>query len=108
MTHRRATLHFAALLVALAVSACVYRPNILQGNYIDEDKLEQVQPGMTRGQVEFLLGTPVVQDTFHEDRWDYVFFFKPGDRKYGRERLSRFVVYFDGDVVERVETHLDT
>ena len=51
-----------------------YRMVIQQGNFISQEMVSQLKPGMTREQVRFILGTPLVTDIFHADRWDYVFF----------------------------------
>ncbi|RMG27455.1 MAG: outer membrane protein assembly factor BamE, partial [Gammaproteobacteria bacterium] len=56
----------------------VYRIDIQQGNVVTQEQIDQLRPGMTREQVRYLLGTPLVQDTFHPERWDYVYYFKPG------------------------------
>jgi len=55
-------------------SACVYQANVAQGNFIEDKYLDQVEIGMTRNQVRFLLGTPMIDDPFHENRWDYVYY----------------------------------
>src|SRR5256885_5341454 len=62
---------FAALLLASALSACVYRMNIQQGNYLEGKTVDQLQVGMTRSQVRYLLGTPMGPAGFDKDRWDY-------------------------------------
>ena len=62
----------------LASPACVYRANISQGNLLDEADIEQVAIGMTQSQVRFLLGTPMIDDPFRRDRWDYVYYLKIG------------------------------
>ena len=54
-------------------SGCVYRINIQQGNYLDQAAVEQVKAGMTRSQVRYLLGTPMVADSFNKERWDYIY-----------------------------------
>lgn len=92
-----------ATIVAAATLAggCVYRINIQQGNLLDADLIDQVEVGMTRTQVRFLLGTPLVNNPFDEDRWDYYYYFKAGkSRKTTTEHL---VVFFDGDQVSRVD-----
>ncbi len=93
---------FVALVFGLLVasSGCVYRINIQQGNLLEEDIVSQVRPGMTRSQIRFLLGTPMVEDSFHSNRWDYVYYFKLGkSKKASRQRL---VVFFDEDIVSDV------
>ncbi|CAN5324537.1 hypothetical protein BH24PSE2_BH24PSE2_01190 [soil metagenome] len=89
------------LTFCLGLLACVYRVDVQQGSYLEQEVIEQVEPGMTRSQVQFLLGTPLVADPFHADRWDYVYYFKPGDNRKAESR--RFTVFFAGDAVERIE-----
>lgn len=94
----------AALIAALALSACVYRMDVQQGNLLDAEDVDQVEVGMTRSQVRFLLGTPMVTDTFDKDRWDYVYSLRRGhERKVTKRHL---VVWFEGDKVVRVEEPL--
>jgi outer membrane protein assembly factor BamE len=96
---------FAAIAAALALTACSffapYRIDIRQGNYIDDAMLEQLKPGMTREQVRFALGSPLVADVFHSDRWDYVYRFKPGNRD--KEEQRTVSVFFVNDKLDRVE-----
>ena len=90
----------AIVLAGLAVSSgCVYRQSISQGNLIEQEDLDQVEVGMTRNQVRFLLGTPMIDDPFHADRWDYVYFLKLGRKD---ATFSRWVsvVFEDGTVSE--------
>lgn len=91
----------ALLLVALVLSACVYRPDIKQGNFLKPSMVEQVKPGMTEAQVRFVLGPPMIRDPFHPDRWDYVYYNLPSSLASNQD-LSRkhVVVHFkDGKVV---------
>jgi outer membrane protein assembly factor BamE len=98
---RRALALFAALGAGWLLGGCVYRPDIQQGNLLQVREVEQVKPGMTRSQVRYLLGTPMVSDPFEPNRWDYVYTFRRGrDTRIDR---SHFVVHFDGDKVARVE-----
>jgi len=90
-----------ALLCAAALGGCVYKVDILQGNHLDERAIEQVQVGMTRSQVRFILGTPMIKDPFHADRWDYVYYFKKGGA--GDAERKRLVVYFENDAVLRLD-----
>jgi outer membrane protein assembly factor BamE len=87
------------LLAAMTASACVYQLDIQQGNLLEQDEIEAVSVGMTRSQVRFLLGTPVVEDSFHQDRWDYVYYFRQGRNKPERRWV---IVYFDADKVARI------
>jgi outer membrane protein assembly factor BamE len=76
-----------------------YRIDVRQGNYIDQEMVAQLRPGMTRDQVRFALGTPLVADMFHAERWDYVYRFQPGR---GEVQLRRLVVFFEDDKLARV------
>ncbi|MGK5027383.1 outer membrane protein assembly factor BamE domain-containing protein [Janthinobacterium sp. RB2R34] len=69
-----------------------YRPDIQQGNFVSEEMVSQLKEGMTRDQVRFILGTPLLADIFHADRWDYPFRLARGS---GETTSSRVVVYFD-------------
>jgi outer membrane protein assembly factor BamE len=78
-------------------SGCVYRANISQGNLIKQEDMDQVEVGMTRNQVRFLLGTPLIDDPFHQSRWDYVYFIRVGRNA---ATFKRWVtVVFDDDIV---------
>jgi len=91
----------AALAAVLAVSGCVYRMDIQQGNLLDAEQVDQLEVGMTRSQVRFLLGTPMVIDSFDANRWDYFYSLRRGhSRKVTKQHL---VVWFDGDAVTRLE-----
>ncbi len=85
----------------LALPGCVYRVEIQQGNLLDAGQVEVISPGMTRSQVRFLLGTPMVRDPFHHDRWDYVYYLDPGRK--GEVQRRWLIVRFDGDTVRDVQ-----
>jgi outer membrane protein assembly factor BamE len=87
--------------VGLLASACVYRINIQQGNFLDQAAVEQVKAGMTRSQVRYLLGTPMVADSFNKERWDYIYYLKKGRTRHVDSR--RVTVYFDGEKVARLD-----
>ena len=89
------------LLAALAGSACVYRIDIQQGNLLEDSAIGQIEVGMTRSQVQFLLGTPMVADSFHRDRWDYAYYLRRGRSPDPEQRW--LVVYFENDRVARIE-----
>lgn len=94
---------------ALLLSGCggsllqfpgVYKIDVRQGNIITQDMVDQLRPGMTKRQVVFVMGSPLVVDPFHQDRWDYVYNFQPG----GGERVGeRLTVYFENDSLVRIE-----
>ena len=88
------------LTVLLLASGCVYQAALSQGNLLDQEDVDQVEVGMTRGQIRFLLGTPMIDDPFHENRWDYVYFLRVGRDK---AIFKRWVsVFFEGENVSEV------
>jgi outer membrane protein assembly factor BamE len=91
----------ALVLVSALFAGCVYRMNIQQGNYLEGKSVDQLQVGMTRSQVRYLLGTPMVPAVFDKDRWDYLYYFKRGRLSKPEER--HLVVYFKEDKVARFE-----
>ena len=98
---RSRRLVLAAFLLA-ALSACVHRIDIQQGNFLDKEDIDRISVGMTRVQVRALLGTPMVADPFQNARWDYVYYFKRGRLSKAVQR--HFIVHFDGaDKVEKID-----
>jgi outer membrane protein assembly factor BamE len=77
-----------------------YRPDIQQGNFVSEEMVAQLKPGMTPDQVRFIMGTPLLTDIFHSDRWDYVFRLQKGN---GEVITSRISLFFKNDRLD----HLD-
>jgi len=86
---------------ALLASGCVYKMSIQQGNYLVAESVSQLKEGMTRSQVRFLLGTPMVPDAFDADRWDYYYFFS--SRNYKQPLKRRLTVFFADEKVQRFE-----
>ena len=96
----------ARLLLVLSIvllTSClqIYSQEIQQGNIVSQDMIDKLKPGMTRSQVRFVLGTPLVSDPFHADRWDYVYFYKKSSGASPETR--RLTVIFNGDVLTRME-----
>ncbi len=88
------------LLILSVAGGCVYQANLSQGNLLKQEDLDQVEVGMTRRQVRFLLGTPMIDDPFHEERWDYIYYLKIGrDDAIFKRWIS---IYFDGDNVSEI------
>ena len=77
-----------------------YRPDIQQGNFISQEMLTQLKVGQTKDQVRFILGTPLLMDVFHGNRWDFPFYLARGD---GELTSSRVTVYFKDDKVEKFD-----
>lgn len=81
-----------------------YRIDIVQGNAVTSEQVQRVRPGMTRAQVRDILGSPMLTDAFHADRWDYIFL----KRRPGDEPVRRHVsVFFQGDVLAKLESPSD-
>ena len=113
MKHRMTYKACAALVLALCVTACgvteripkldeiplTHRIDIQQGNVITQEMLAQLRPGMDKKQVRFIMGTPMVQDTFHAERWDYLYTFKEGRSQPERRLIT---LYFDEDKLAHV------
>lgn len=78
-----------------------YRIDVVQGNVVTQEVMAQVQPGLGRLQVREILGTPLLTDPFHADRWDYAFSIR---RQGVPDQRRRVTVFFRNDVVDRLET----
>jgi outer membrane protein assembly factor BamE len=101
---------FPVLVAAGLLSGCTfdslvskvnpYKIDVRQGNYVDQSMVAQLKRGMTREQVRYVLGTPLVVDLFRSDRWDYVYRFQPGRGELQQRVIS---VFFVGDRLERIE-----
>ncbi|MCH9663005.1 MAG: outer membrane protein assembly factor BamE [Gammaproteobacteria bacterium] len=78
----------------------VYRLDIQQGNVLTAESVAKLELGMSKRKVRFVLGTPAVNDIFHESRWDYVYSFAPGGE---RTELKRLSLVFDEDVLAKIE-----
>ena len=70
----------------------VHKIDVPQGNFVEQDKINQLRPGMNKQQVKFLMGTPMLDDSFHHNRWDYLYRFKPG---YGEITTHQATLYFN-------------
>lgn len=94
-----------ALMLAACSSVSVpispYRIDVQQGNALEQEAVDKLKPGLSRSQVRFLLGTPLLIDPFHGNRWDYVYNFRKAGKLTEQKRL---VLFFDGDVLSRIET----
>lgn len=78
-----------------------YRVEVVQGNVVTREQAQAVREGMTRAQVRDVLGSPLLTDAFHTDRWDYVFTIR---RQGAEPQLRRIVVRFDGETLKSIET----
>lgn len=95
------------LLASLMTAGCtsvervpfIHRIDVQQGNVITQDMVDQLQPGMTKRQVRFTLGSPMIVDVFHQDRWDYLYRMAPGK---GEVEQKRVVLYFQDDQLAQI------
>jgi len=90
---------FIALIAVLTLNTgckLIYKQNVQQGNALEQEDLDQIQLGMTKKQVAYLLGTPAVVDPFHHDRWDYISMLS---RRGGEPARRLVTIYFENDVL---------
>lgn len=96
----------SVLVLPLLLAACgtlsPHRIEIQQGNYVTQEMVSQLKPGMTRDQVRYVLGTPLVADIFHGDRWEYIFRRQRADSREVEHR--RISVFFSDNKLQRVDT----
>ena len=96
---------YSLLLCLTLLSGCsgelftIHKIDVQQGNAVEVDKVEQLSIGMTKEQVRFLLGSPMLTDVFHPERWDYVYFLIPG---YGEQERRHVSITFNGDKVTEI------
>lgn len=105
----RKILSFFIFLAALPHYGCssgpfsIHKIDVQQGNALPMDKIDQLEVGMTPEQVRFLLGYPLVTDLFRPNRWDYVYYFKPGGKPPEERRVT---LYFEDGRVVKIERNL--
>jgi outer membrane protein assembly factor BamE len=98
----RRLLMLLAVTCVLGLNAgCLYRMPVQQGNFLDPTQIVQLQTGMTRPQVKFLLGTPMVPNGFNDDRWNY--YYSVDNGRMEKPIVRRLTVYFKDDKVERFD-----
>ncbi len=92
-----------SIAVSLLITGCtfpgVHKIDIPQGNVVTQEMVDQLKPGMTRNQVRYIMGTPLVTDTFSPDRWDYIY----SQQKGGEERTQKSLsLYFSDNSLQRI------
>jgi len=90
-----------ALVLLLNGCALTYKMDIQQGNPVTQAFIEKLKPGMSRQEVQFILGTPIIEDPFHGNRWDYFFSLHKGNAP--TETQQRISIFFDGDTLKSVK-----
>ncbi len=95
---------FACLAASFGLAACssnfIYKPEVVQGNFVSREQVQALRAGMPRQAVRDVLGTPLVTSLFHVDRWDYAFTIR---RQGSEPQQRRFSVFFKGDLLDRIE-----
>lgn len=115
ISQRRPWLLLGAVAASLCLGACSsvgdsargaltavtpYKVEVVQGNFVSKEQVAALKPGMSRQQVREILGTSLLTDVFHSNRWDYVFTI----RRQGVEaQQRRLTLYFNGELLERFE-----
>ena len=101
---QKALKHLTVLAAVAMLAGCqyfkfpgVYKINIQQGNIITQDMIDDLKPGMTKRQVRYIMGNPLIQDTFNPNRWDYFFSMKLADGTETKETVS---IFFKDDKLE--------
>ena len=89
-----------ALLIISLTGGCAYKVDVQQGNTFDEKQLSQLKVGMTQQQVTFVMGTALLKDAFHQNRWDYVYTFAKGGAKIERRLLT---LYFKDGLLSKID-----
>lgn len=102
-------LKLLTLLVLLQFAGCSVFPSVLykidvqQGNIVTQDMVDKLKPGMTKSQVRFVLGTPLIVDAFRDNRWDYVYMRQEKGELVEQERLT---IFFENEILTHFENYL--
>lgn len=97
---RRISILIISLLFSQLFVSCAYKPNVQQGNTFDEKQLSQLKLGMTQQQVVFIMGSALLKDAFHKNRWDYVYVITKGHAKPERRLLT---LYFENNLLSKID-----
>ncbi len=91
------------IITSLMLSACIhlYRPNIQQGNVVTTEMLSQLKVGMTQEQVRYLLGTPILANTFDPNRWQYAYTYKQGGKPMVKQAVS---LQFSNGILQNIDS----
>ncbi len=93
-----------AIALNLLLTGCVYKTDLYQGNIVSNESVDQLQPGMSREQVLALLGSPLIVDSFHTNRWDYYSYSKVGKTR--KESTSHIIIIFEEDRLKTIKRSL--
>lgn len=98
---RRVLILIISLFFSPFIVNCAYKPDVQQGNTFDNKQVSRLKVGMTRQQVTFIMGTALLKDTFHKNRWDYIYTFAKGRGKTKRRLLT---LYFKRNKLSKIDT----
>ena len=108
MLHK--SLRAAGILLLVLTAGCesylpsFYNVPVRQGNYLDSEMVGRLRPGMTKAQVQRVLGTSLITDPFHQNRWDYYYYYKIGGQIDDQRHVT---LYFSGDTLDRIDGTVD-
>ncbi len=97
---RRVLILIISLFFSQFLASCAYKPDVQQGNTFDDKQVAQLKVGMTPQQVTFIMGTALLKDPFHKNRWDYVYTFAKNQGKAERRLLT---LYFKHDRLSKID-----
>ena len=97
---RRVLILIISLFFSQFMASCAYKPDVQQGNNFDVKQLSQLKIGMTPKQVVFIMGTPLLQDTFHKSRWDYIYSYAKGRANAERRLVT---LYFKKGKLSKID-----
>jgi len=104
LRQQRRVIALACVVACVGLTACssnlIYKPEVVQGNFVSREQVQALRAGMPRQAVRDVLGTPLVTSLFHADRWDYAFTIR---RQGAEPQQRRFSVFFKGDALDRIE-----
>ncbi|QMU61263.1 MAG: outer membrane protein assembly factor BamE [Gammaproteobacteria bacterium] len=105
MKHLKTLTYILSITLLLACQnklLTVHKIDVQQGNALDAEMVDKVKIGMNKEQVRYVLGSPIITDSFHPDRWDYIYLFIPG---YGEQERRQLTLKFDRDEVIDINRH---
>ena len=97
---RRVLILIISLFFSQFMAACAYKPDVQQGNTFDNKQISQLKIGMSPQQVSFLLGSALLKDPFHKNRWDYVYTYTKG---YGKTERQLLTLYFTNNKLSKID-----
>lgn len=97
---RRVLILIISLFITLFIASCAYKPDVQQGNTYDDKQVSQLKIGMSRQQVVFIMGTALLKDPFHKNRWDYLYTYAKGREKAERRLLT---LYFKNNRLSKID-----